>query len=326
MNFTAAPYDGSSPMRPWPSLVPAAKVLRRRDGFRAGDVFETLFFYDSLPGGGAGFTGNTGREPVLVLVHGLGDEADTWRRLIPHLSSGGYRVLALDLPGFGRSEAPGKINLKNHTAALITLIETLGPDTPVILIGNSMGAAVAEAAAVKKPEQIKGLVLIDGTIPGGPSNPGPVALAKLLFSTKWYRAYRGDPDGAWASLYPYYADLDAMPQEDRDFLRRRVMDRVDSLSQERAFFATQRSLIRGFISAGALGRRIGRYKGRIILIWGEKDRIIPLSSTDAFRALRPDAKLVMVSGAGHLPQQEQPEETARIILNFTADQISPDRS
>ena len=301
-------------MPPWPSLASQAFFLKS-DTRPA----ETIFYYDSLPAGNQ----NAASPPVFVLIHGLGDEADSWRHLIPLLSSGVNagvcRVLALDLPGFGRSSAPGKISIKTHTAAVLTLLEAagLGPETPVFLVGNSMGAGIAEAAALKKPELVRGLILIDGSIPGGPSNPGLYALAKLLFSRKWYRSYRGNHEGAWASLYPYYADLDAMPPEDKEFLRRRVMARVESPTQERAFFATQRSLVWIFISASSwFARGIRGYGGKILLLWGERDKIIPLSTAEAFRNLHGDTELKVIPGAGHLPQQERPRETAKLIMDF----------
>ena len=292
-------------MMPWPSLAARAFCLDCGAG-------ETLFYFDAVPP--EAFDSSS---PVFVLVHGLGDEADSWRHIIPLLNARGYRVLAPDLPGFGRSVAPGRISLKNHVAAVLRLLAAACPGSPVFLAGNSMGAAITEAAAIQKPELIRGIVLLDGSIPGGPANPGLFALAKLLFSRKWYRAYRDDPEGVWASLYPYYADLDAMPPEDREFLRHRVMARVQSSTQERAFFATQRSLVCAFLtSSSGFARKIREYKGKILLIWGEKDTIVPLSSTNVFMSLRPDAKLEIISGAGHLPQQEKPEETARIMADF----------
>ena len=311
MRFSIAPFTGNSPMEPWPALAQAAKIFRPDDG--SG---ETIFFYDAVPP--QSLAGSSSLQPVFVLIHGLGDEADSWRHLIPLLNSEGRRVLALDLPGFGRSVAAGRIGLRNHVAAVLKLIEAVVPETPVFMAGNSMGALIAEAAAFAKPRHVRGLVLIDGSIPGGPSNPGLLALVKILFSRKWYRAYRGDDERAWASLYPYYADLDSMPLEDREFLRRRVMARVESGAQEQAYFATQRSLIRAFAtSPSGFARKIRRYEGKILLIWGEKDRIIPLSSTDAFRALRPDVELKLVSDAGHLPHQERPVETARLMADFS---------
>jgi pimeloyl-ACP methyl ester carboxylesterase len=312
MAYSIASYNGDSTMKPWPSL--AGKAFCLEGGFRSG---ETLFYFDAPPEGNS--AGGSGNSPVIALIHGLGDEADSWRHIIPLLNAEGCRVLAMDLPGFGRSAASGRVNLKNHSCAVLKLIETVlrpheSKDLKVFLAGNSMGALVAETAALKEPEFAHGLILIDGSIPGGPSNPGIFALATLLFSRKWYRAYRDDPEGAWASLYPYYADLDNMPWEDREFLRQRVMARVESPAQEQAFFQTQRGLIWAFTSASArFGRGIQRYKGKILLLWGESDKIIPLSSAETFRALRNDIQLEIISGAGHLPQQEKPFETARAI-------------
>jgi pimeloyl-ACP methyl ester carboxylesterase len=256
---------------------------------------------------------------VLVLIHGLGDEADSWRHLIPLLNSAGFRVLALDLPGFGRSAAPGRISLKNHAAAVLRLLETakIKPENPVFLAGNSLGALVAETVAIKRPGLVKGLILLDGSIPAKPIKIGLLALAKLLFSKKWYRAYRSNPEGAWLSLYAYYADLDSMPGADKDFLRERVVARVNTSSQERAFFATQRSLIWAF-GAGFPGyaQKIRLFKGKILLLWGEKDRIMPFSSAEPLKSLRDDTELRIIPGAGHLPQQEKPAETAKFIAEF----------
>jgi len=295
-------------MKPWPSLAAKAFCLNG-----ASPAEGTVFFYDSLPYNAP--EKKPGSLPCMVLIHGLGDEADSWRHTIPLLNAAGYRALAPDLPGFGRSVARGRISLKNHAAAVLKLLEVVVPGGPVFLAGNSMGAVVAEAVALQKPELIRGLVLLDGSIPGGPANPGIFALAKLLFSRKWYRAYRADPEGAWASLYPYYADLDSMPPEDREFLKERVMARVGSPGQEQAFFAIQRSLVWTYLTAASrYARKIKRYKGTIKLLWGEKDRIMPLSSAKVFQALRKDIELEIIGGAGHLPHQEKPEETVRRML------------
>ena len=310
MKPSITPYTGASPMKPWPTLADKAFCLNFSSG-------QTLFYYDTAPANDD--PPNGGTTPVLVLIHGLGDEADSWRHLIPLLSTAGFRVLALDLPGFGRSVAPGRISLKNHTASVLRLLEAakIKPETPVFLVGNSLGALVAETAAFKKPGLVKGLILLDGSIPGGPARIGLLALAKLLFSRKWYRAYRANPEGAWLSLYAYYADLDSMTEADKVFLRERVIARVNSSSQERAFFATQRSLVWAFATGfHGYAQKIRSFKGKILLLWGEKDRIMPLSSAEPFKSLRKDIELRIVSGAGHLPQQEKPAETAKFIAEF----------
>lgn len=303
-------------MRPWPSLADKAFCLTNDSHFAAkfpAQSGENIFYFDSPPGN---VTSGSSR-PVFVLIHGLGDEADSWRHLIPILNARGYRVLALDLPGFGRSATMGKINIKSHTAAVLAFLEAVIPARPVVLAGNSLGALVTEEAAFKIPNLVKALVLIDGSIPGGPANPGIPAVIKLLLSRKWYRAYIDDPDGAWASLRPYYADLPNMPREDREFLRTRVMDRVRSASQEKAFFATQRSLIWTYMfAASRFAKKVRSFKGRILLLWGENDRIIPPSSAETFKLLRSDIELQIIKGAGHLPQQEKPGETAQFMADF----------
>ena len=325
MEFSVVPYTGNSPMKLWPSL--ADKAFYLRDASRPE---EAIFYYDSTPVQTSALQARAEilSPPVIVLIHGLGDEADSWRHLIPLLSSR-FRVLALDLPGFGRSIAPGKISLKGHAAAVLKLLEGLGigkegagAAPPVFLAGNSMGAVVAEAAALGKPGLAHGLILIDGCIPGGPSSPGLFTLAKTLFSRKWYRAYRNDPESLWASLYPYYADLDALPQEDRDFLRRRVMERVESPTQEQAYFSTYRNLVRMYLcSSSWFSRKIRNFEGKILLLWGEKDKIIPLSSTEAFRNIRSGIELKIIPGAGHLPHQEKPVETAQIMAEWCYNDI-----
>jgi len=320
MKFSIIPYEAETGtetlMEPWPLL--AGKAFYLKNNSRPG---ETVFFFDSAPSDSAAGIA----VPLVVLIHGLGDEADTWRHLIPLLNSWGCRALALDLPGFGRSAAPGKISFKNHVAAVLRLIKAVvqGPEQdggnvpPVFLVGNSMGAVIAEEAALKMPDIVRGIVLLDGSIPGGPANPGLLVLARLLFTRGWYRSYRDDPERAWGSLYPYYADIEGMPPLDREFLRRRVMARVKSPSQERAFFATQQSLVWVTITASSrFSRKIPKFKGKITLFWGEKDKIVPISSTAPFRALRNDIELHFIPGAGHLPHQEKPEECARRIADF----------
>jgi len=317
MNFSISPYSGDSPMKPWPTL--AGKAFCLKSSARSKDC---LFFLDSAPSDEGLLGTMLSTAPVVVLIHGLGDEADSWRHIIPLLNSRGYRVLAVDLPGFGRSVAVEKISINSHAAAVLKLIavvtQTSGQSGKgVFLAGSSMGALVAETAALEKPELTRGLMLIGGSIPGGPSRPSPINLAKLLFSRKWYSAYRNDPEGAFGSLRSYYADFDSLPQEDREFLRQRVMARVESQSQEKAFFETQNSLVSAYLtSSSRFTREIPKYPGKILLLWGEKDRVMPLSSAETFKALRSDIELQIISGAGHLPQQERPDETARLMADF----------
>lgn len=294
----------TSSMQPWPALAPLGRVLRPRSDK------EALFYYDTQTAAPS----PEGAKPTIILIHGLGDDADSWRRLIP-LLSGTFRVLAPDLPGFGRSASPGRAGIKRHTAAILALLAETGP---AILAGNSMGALVAEEAAIARPDMVRGLVLLDGCIPTAAGlNPGLLLMALPFVGKKWFRAFRNDHEGAWRSLFGYYADIMSLPEADRQFLRERVIARVESSSQERAHFDSLRSLILcNALHRGRFTRFLPQFSGKILIIWGAEDAVLSPESSRLIRKLRPDAAFSLIPGAGHLPHQEKPGETASVILQF----------
>jgi pimeloyl-ACP methyl ester carboxylesterase len=294
-------------MKPWPSLAPYGKSVSMSGG--------TLFYYDSAQDNDP----LTNRQTIL-LIHGLGDEADTWRHIFPLLVQAGYRVLALDLPGFGRSQWKGWISMRCHCRAVLRVMAEAAASTerPVTLVGSSLGAGIAEMVAGRQPELVKSLVLIDGCFPFAGSIDRGLLLVGLPFVGKnWYRSFRTNHEAAWKSLYPYYSDLDALSVEDKDFLRQRVIARVESSNQERGYFATLRSMAAVFqFSKRALTRKIQAYPGKILVLWGEGDTVLPQGKADLFRSLRMDADFAIIANAGHLPHQEKPDATAAEIVRF----------
>jgi len=309
------------PMQCWPSIAQYSRTLKMKGG--------PLFYYDT---GGTG----TKNQQALILVHGLGDESDSWRFMIPLLLKKGFRVIAPDLPGFGRSTGsdPGsevsyntgikwkdKISINNHIETVLALMvqtNAAGKENPAIVIGSSMGAMIAQGAAAKRPDLVKSLILIDGCHPlSGGFNPGLLLMAFPFIGRKWYRNFRKNHEGAWKSLYSYYRDLDAMSQEDKAFLRNRVIDRVESSSQEQAYFSSLRSLIGlNIFQRAAFSRSMSKFTGKILLLWGEADTVIPFENTSLFRQIHADADFRKVHNAGHLPHQEVPSETADLITGW----------
>jgi len=320
--FTRKSYTESmdTAFKPWPSLEAYAKLFPSKR-------FPGLFYFDYTPSLQGGFVDPPGAsrsgKPALILIHGLGDEADSWRHIIPILGAAGYRVLAPDLPGFGRSPVPRCLNLSRHRDAVLELsdaaVHSGNSEQGIVLIGSSMGAAIVEAAVLKsRANSIKGLVLVDGCIPLATPISLQLFLAGLPFiGKKWYRSFRSNPERAWQSLFSYYADINSLPEEDKKFLRARVMDRVQSSSQERGYFASLRSMVFQNLRSSYY-RRIGAWPGKIGLIWGGKDQIMPLSNAEAFIKLRGKntTELAVMFDAGHLPHQERPAETAEAILAF----------
>ncbi len=264
-----------------------------------------LFCYDAGPR----------NAPPLLLVHGLGDEADTWRRVLGALSER-YRVVAPDLPGFGRSPLPAHRWLTPpYLAALLReLVDHLGM-RPVTMVGSSLGAVLAQVAAIQDPGLVSRLVLVDGGLlaMGGTSrNLLPMLVPGI--GERGYRSLASDLDAAFATLAPYYARLEDLPQQERQFLRERVGKRVASATQMRAYFSSFRGLVTWMLVAGKRsGRRAAALGIPTTYVWGAEDHIVPLRAGTAAQARHPGARLVVIPGAGHLPHQETPERFLEIM-------------
>ena len=252
----------------------------------------------------------------VVLVHGNGDEADTWRHVLPALA-GKYRVIALDLPGFGRSAPRDAGNLMALAADVRGLINALGLER-VALVGSSLGASVSSAAAVSMPGRVSSLTIIGGPMPGlreaqPEASPGIRAMLEPGVGEAYYTGLRdAGQDAAYATLEPYYGDLSALSATDRSFLRERVWSRVWSDTQRTAFFAALRSMFDpvedGFLT--------GLKDVPIQLIWGEHDAIVPIAAAHGILAAFPQSQLEVIADAGHLPQQERPEAVLEALKGF----------
>ena len=266
---------------------------------------EELFFYDAGANGA----------PGMLLLHGLGDEADTWRHIIPTLSEQ-YRVIAPDLPGFGRSAFPSRrrLTFRYVSTVLSALLEHLGIRT-VILVGHSLGAAIGQVTALAYPDKFLRLVLADGGLLEGVRFEARFLLGLLPgLGESRQRKLSQNLDAAYASLKPYYADLDAFPREEREFLRERVGERVSSARQIRAYFSIFRNFAALLVFKGAfISSRARQLPIPTLYIWGEQDRIVPVKLAQATCRKHPGAKLVVIPGAGHAPHQEAPREFLRAI-------------
>lgn len=258
--------------------------------------------------------------PAVLLVHGLGDEADSWRRVIGPLSSS-HRVIAPDLPGFGRSPRVRRRRLSPPflAGALLELLDALDVRR-VVVVGSSLGASLAQVIALRAPDRVARLVLVDGGLLARARLSSSLLLSLVPWlGEKRYRSLSRNIDAAYASLMPYYGSLSALPAEERDFLRRRVAERVVSETQMRAYFAFFRGYFRWMFFRGrGFAERARKLGIDTLYVWGARDHIIPVSSgqealtrhVDGGRAV---ARLEIIAEAGHLPHQESPREFLRLL-------------
>lgn len=295
------------PMQPWPGLAPYARTLRLPGSGLS------LFIYATEPYP-AGPAGNI----PLILVHGLADEADTWRHILPSLSTG-RRFIALDLPGFGRSEKPDRpYTLPFFHDVLLELLDSL--EIPrASLLGHSLGAVIAHWVAMAHPGRVEQLALIGGSLV---SRAQKIDLLTLLFLVpglgEWlYNRLRRDPQAAYRSLERYYHRLEGLPQADREFLFQRVNERVWNDRQRRAFLSTFRNLARWAASEQrSLASALSDLRIPTLAVWGEADRINPLENGRALVEAQPSARLVVVPGAGHNVHQENPAAVLEALRGF----------
>jgi pimeloyl-ACP methyl ester carboxylesterase len=254
--------------------------------------------------------------PALLLIHGLGDEGDTWRLMLPALA-GRYRVIAPDLPGYGRSAPLGRaMSAAALARTMLALLAALGVERAHVA-GHSAGAMVAQRMALGAPQTVERLTLVAGSLPIERSVPPPGPLWAFLtpgVGELAYASLRRSQDEAYATLRPYYADLDALPAEERAFLRERVWARVWSDRQRAAFLSMLRWLaIDRFARAETYRSALAGLATPTTLIWGERDVLAPPSAAEAIARLVPGSRLHVLAGGGHNVQQEQPEAIAELI-------------
>jgi len=248
---------------------------------------QTIRYYDC--GGG---------EPLLLL-HGLGAEADVWAYCLEPLCER-YRVIAPDLLGFGRSSKP----LINYRIA--TFVEVLDRFLQALavprvsIVGNSMGAWIAAALALRFPERVSKLVLNDaiGIVAGAVDVP---------------------IDFRPSSLQNMREILEFMFY-DKTLATDELVEMAYQCHLERNDGPTIASLLETVrLRLDQLDDKLSQLKAPTLLIWGDTDRVSPLSVAENYLRLIPGARLEIIPQCGHIPALEKPQELVQHILRFLSE-------
>jgi pimeloyl-ACP methyl ester carboxylesterase len=231
-------------------------------------------------------TAGTG-DTTVVLLHGFGESLMTWQAVLDPLSRR-FRVMALDVPGFGGSEKPDR----PYTTAVQTsrIAALLDQSTgPIILVGHSMGGELAALVALERPERIVALVLI------APAGAG-IGLHGLVDSVTalrasvlgWYLAGR-------SFLLPIHA-----PQ----WLGESSTQAKYDLTTDPAYRRATARVLREF-DFQALRHRFAEIRQPTLLIWGTLDPVIPYEHSQTILSQLPCGQRLTLR-AFHRPQAEQP--------------------
>jgi pimeloyl-ACP methyl ester carboxylesterase len=236
----------------------------------------------------------------LVLLHGIGTNRSIWRRVTPALAADRL-VLAPDLPGLGQSPpADSQFDLRVVAEALAeALAETAGE--PFDLVGNSLGGAVALVLAAQRPELIRRLVLVSPA--GFAPRPAAISAALGLVGPPWIALRRRAGSAlAWSPaarrvlLWGTVAEPHRMPAADA-----RAM-----LGSSRGSMQIGPAL--ASVLQADLRDELVRLEVPLGLIWGERDRIIPLRTLEVIRELQGDVVVETLPCAAHVPHVERAEE------------------
>ena len=242
--------------------------------------------------------GGTG--PVLVLLHGAGDQAGTWNKVAPELKHH-FQLVIPDLAGHGESDpATGPLSLGTLLTALEQVLDAIPwRDLPLAFAGNSLGAWMAMLYAQKHPERVTRLVLIDG---------GPIRNA---------------------------SEIGIMPK-DREEARRALDAVLDPSTPRRPNFVlddlvrvSNTGPISRLLAAGVenmskylLEDKLASFQLPVDLIWGASDRLVPLDYAKKLQSQLPHCTLTVIERCGHAPQLERPRELTRVLLQILASDSS----
>ncbi len=272
--------------------------------------------YVDVDGVTVAYVDSGGAGSPLVLVHGLSSYTSFWEEQIPALSAAGYRVIALDLPGYGASDRPDAPCTPPWYAALVArFMETLGVPRATIM-GHSMGGQIALTLALTEPDRVSRLVL---SAPAGFERftTGERDWMKGFWHEK--RALEADEDAIRANMAMNFAVMD-------EGVERLVRERV-RMAGTPEFAGTSVAVARsvaGMLDFPVLDR-VGEIRAPTLIVFGRDDRLIPNpvfhgGSTAAFArdaaASIPGAELALISGAGHIVHHDRPEAFNAIVLDW----------
>ena len=269
---------------------------------------------------------DTGSGPIVVLVHGLMSSGDTWNGQVDRLVRAGYRVVAPDLFGHGDSAKPsGDYSLSSHAASLRDLFDEIDIDSAT-LVGHSLGGGIVMQLAYLFPERVDGLVLLSS---GGLGRELNVVLrAATLPGSEWVLpVLAADHVHALGDQILRIWSRAGLPAISPGTTE--AWHRLGSLSDggaRRAFLASSRSVIDvsgQTVSAQAKLARLSTVP--TMLIWGERDRMIPHSHLEAARRELPRSRVALLPRSGHFPHLDEPERFSAALIDFLAEDVVPAR-
>jgi pimeloyl-ACP methyl ester carboxylesterase len=241
--------------------------------------------------------------PAVVFIHGAQNDHSVWALQTRYLAHHGFGVLAVDLPGHGRSKGPALPSVEAMAAWLLGILDAAGV-TKAVLAGHSMGSLIALEAACQAPERVAGLALLGTTY--------PMKVADALLATARDDEPRAiDMVNIWS--HSSIAHKPSAPAPGFYVMNgaRRLMQRMSAINPDQLFF-TDFSACNNYANGLAAAASV---TCPTLFVFGTKDAMTPARSTRALTGAIGHGKVVMVD-AGHQMMAEAPDAVLDALLAF----------
>lgn len=264
-----------------------------------------------------------GDGPVLLLIHGIGDNSETWNDIVPHLAQN-YTVIAPDLLGHGKSDKPrADYSVAAYANGMRDLLSVLGIDR-VTVVGHSLGGGVAMQFAYQFPHMVDRLVLVSAG--GVTRDVHPILrLASIPLASDVVKVLRvpgamtmmklaGDLVGK-LNRSPFRPG--AMLHDTPDLVR--VLSGLPDPTAHEAYLRTLRAVVdwRGQVVT-MLDRCYLTENLPVLLVWGGSDSVIPVSHAHLAHSAMPGSVLEIFRGSGHFPFRDDPIRFLQVLETFLA--------
>jgi abhydrolase domain-containing protein 6 len=248
-----------------------------------------------------------GEGPTIVLLHGFADSKEAWLDIAKPLSAH-FHLIIPDLPGWGESSRNNEASytVQQQAARLQSLVQTLGLQR-FVLVGHSLGGAIAGVYAADHPEHVAGLALVDAF--GLKFSENAFARDALAGKDPFVFNDRAGFERAAALAFDKPLDLPG-----------RIVDVLIQRNQrDRAFIERNFNALRQPAQYLALQNQLGQLTMPVLGLWCRDDRIVDVSALDSLRRGLTHAMAISsstLSGCNHMPMLEKPQETVQILTGF----------
>lgn len=241
-----------------------------------------------------------GEGEVVIFVHGLGGYKENWTFVLERLK--GFRTIAIDLPGFGESEKPNlDYSIDFFAEHIFKFMDVLSIDSASI-VGNSMGGAIAIIFAARHPQRVKKLILVDSAgLKIRPQASVFKAPSELL---------RPVPEVMELMIKMLFAKPNPVAEEMLEHAVKAWWGSEDWYDRASAYMKSSKAVFK-FNAEGMLEKIICP----TLIIWGEKDLLIPAYVADEFHARIKGSRKIIID-AGHVPMLEEPDKFTKALEEF----------